>query len=180
MNDEKHAMMNTNKNMPEEKLIVSLRTPPAASPGAAGAPAFPPPRRRARTVSIVIILIVLAGAAWWYLMPGKQVPTAPGAAPASTAAGTQSASAAAIIAKVGALIELPKGETPTIATVTDPSKLQDQAFFANAKAGDIVLIYTGAREAYLYDPVQNKLVEVAPITTGTVPTVTPHASSTPQ
>src|SRR5689334_16887179 len=37
-----------------------------------------------------------------------------------------------LIAKVGKLTVLPKDETPTIATVTDISKLKDQAFFTNA------------------------------------------------
>jgi len=66
---------------------------------------------------------------------------------------------------VGRIIVLPNDEEPTVATVTDPEKLRDQVFFANAKAGDKVLIYTKARKAYLYDPIAGKLVEVAPITT---------------
>ena len=69
-----------------------------------------------------------------------------------------------LLARAGALIVLPEGEEPTIATVTDPEKLQDQAFFANAKTGDKVLIYTRAKKAYLFDPVANKLIEVAPLT----------------
>jgi hypothetical protein len=86
-----------------------------------------------------------------------------------------------VIARVGALIDLPVGETPTIATVSDPSKLAGQAFFAKATKGDIVLIYTKAHEAYLYDPGQNKLIEVAPITTNTgavAPPAQPVATST--
>lgn len=70
-----------------------------------------------------------------------------------------------VVARVGELIELPQGEVPTVATVTDPAKLKDQVFFQNAERGDQVLIYTKARKAYLYDPVRNKLREVAPITT---------------
>ena len=73
--------------------------------------------------------------------------------------------AADVIKAVGELIMLPEDEEPTVATVTDPTKLKDQAFFANAKTGHKVLIYTQARKAFLYDPEANKLVEVAPITT---------------
>ena len=83
---------------------------------------------------------------------------------------------AAIIAKVGKLIVLPEGETPTIATVSDPEKLKDQPFFANAKAGDKVLVYTNAKEAFLYDPVDNKLLNVAPLNISS--DIPPSASTT--
>lgn len=72
-----------------------------------------------------------------------------------------------LINQVSKLIVLPTGETPTIATVTDPEKLRkEQAFFAHASLGDKVLIYTGARKAYMYNPTQNKIIEVAPINIG--------------
>ena len=85
-----------------------------------------------------------------------------------------------IVVRVGRLIVLPSGEQPTIATVTDPDKLRDQAFFANAKIGDRVLIYANARKAILYNPDADKIVEVAPLTIGPVtpPTPTPPPSST--
>jgi len=38
-----------------------------------------------------------------------------------------------LVAKIGKLIVLPEGETPTVATVSDPEKLQNQPFFAKAK-----------------------------------------------
>jgi len=72
----------------------------------------------------------------------------------------------ALINKVSRLIVLPEGETPTIATVSDPEKLKDQPFFAKAKVGDKVLIYSGSQKAILYDPVSNIIVEVAPINIG--------------
>lgn len=71
-----------------------------------------------------------------------------------------------IINKVSRLIVLPEGETPTIATVADPSKLKGQAFFANAKVGDKVLIYPNSKKAILYDPNQDIIVEVAPVNIG--------------
>src|SRR3989338_3919579 len=71
-----------------------------------------------------------------------------------------------LVAQVGKLIVLPEGEVPTIATVSDPDKLKDQPFFARAKTGRKVLIYTNARKALLYDPENHKIIEVAPINIG--------------
>lgn len=70
-----------------------------------------------------------------------------------------------IVERVGKLIELPTGEEPTFATVKDPSKLQNQPFFAHAKEGDQVLVYSLAKKVILYDPVANKIIEVAPLNT---------------
>lgn len=81
--------------------------------------------------------------------------------------------AKAIVAEVGQLIVLPEGEDPVIATVADPERLKDQLFFANAKLGDRVLIYPNAKKAILYDPVANKIIEVAPLNIGTPPATPP-------
>ncbi len=71
-----------------------------------------------------------------------------------------------LVEKVGRLIVLPEGEEPTIATVSDPEKLVSQPFFAHAKTGYKVLIYTNSKKAILYDPVLDKIVEVAPLNIG--------------
>ena len=67
------------------------------------------------------------------------------------------------IEAVGKLMVLPVDETPTLATVSDPEKLRDQSFFANAKKGDRVLIYSSSRKAILYSPSLNKIIEVSPL-----------------
>lgn len=118
-----------------------------------------------RTTLIIIALIVLVAgfSAWQYsqnLALKKELGQLKGDGGASDAEIRE------LVSKVGALIELPEGDEPTIATVTDPQKLTDQAFFATAKTGDKVLIYANAKKAILYRPSENKIIEVAPVNIG--------------
>jgi hypothetical protein len=83
-----------------------------------------------------------------------------------------------VVDEVGKLIVLPQNEQPQIATVSDVNKLKNQAFFSQAKNGDMVLIYTKAQKAILYDPIQKKVVEVGPINIAEAsPSVTASGSS---
>ena len=84
-----------------------------------------------------------------------------------------------LVSRVSQLIVLPEGEVPTIATVQDPEVLKEQPFFARAKKGDKVLIYTNARKAILYDPDNNKIVEVAPVNIGNPQAVPAEEVSSP-
>lgn len=68
-----------------------------------------------------------------------------------------------VVKNVGKLTQVPPGEQPTIAKISDITKLNNQPFFQNAQNGDFVLIYTKAKEAILYDPVSNKVLRVGPI-----------------
>lgn len=68
-----------------------------------------------------------------------------------------------IMKKVGEHVLLPSGEQPSVATVSDKSKLAGQVFFARAENGDKVLIYTNTKKAYLYRPSIDKVIEVGPI-----------------
>jgi hypothetical protein len=68
-----------------------------------------------------------------------------------------------IVKKVSVLMELPQGETPTLATVSDKAQLQNQNFFQNAENGDRILLYSQAQRAILYRPSTNKIVDVAPV-----------------
>lgn len=77
-----------------------------------------------------------------------------------------------LVEKISRLMVVPEGEDPIIATVMDPELLKDQPFFAKAKKGDRVLIYSKARRAILYDPAADKILEVAPINTEGAPDVT--------
>lgn len=103
---------------------------------------------------LIALCIVALGSAWYFydkVSDAKQDPVAK--------AGIETAN---LVAKVGKLIILPVDEVPTVATVEDVEKLKDQPFFANAKVGFKVLLYANAKKAFLYDPVNNKVVESAP------------------
>jgi len=115
-------------------------------------------KRSAGTVILVILLLASIGAAGYMYNQVRILKQDP--------AKLAQAETAKLVELVGKLIVLPAGETPTIATVNDPEKLKDQPFFANAKAGDKVLIYTNAKKAILYSPSENKIVEVAPLNIG--------------
>lgn len=68
-----------------------------------------------------------------------------------------------VVAAISEHFELPQGETPTLATVTDREKLSGQAFFASSQNGDKVLLYQEGKKAILYRPSTGKIVNVAPI-----------------
>lgn len=70
-----------------------------------------------------------------------------------------------VIKKVGAITELPSGETPTVASVSDSTKAKTQsAFFAKSENGDKVLMYPKAGKAILYRPSTDKIILIAPLT----------------
>src|SRR3989344_4222629 len=117
---------------------------------------------------LVVVTLVAAGSAYYFYDEASGLKKDPNKITREETAG--------LVAQVGKLIVLPEGETPTVATVSDPEKLKDQAFFAKAKMGDRVLIYASAKKAILYDVENHKIVEVAPINIGT-PTPTPRPRS---
>ena len=85
-----------------------------------------------------------------------------------------------LVAQVGKLIALPTDEKPTVATVTDASKVKDQPFFAQAQNNDKVLIYQKAQKAILYRPSENRIIEVGAVNINNqAGTPTPAPSVTP-
>jgi hypothetical protein len=101
----------------------------------------------------ILLLLAVVGYLFWQNQQLKQ--------------GQTTADVGAVVEKVGKLIELPQGETPTVANVTDVQKLRNQPFFARAQNGDQVLIYSKAGKAILYRPFTNKVIEIAPISSET-------------
>lgn len=118
---------------------------------------------------VVLLIVVPAGASVYFykqMMELKNNPQSAGQFETNE-----------LVKKVGALIDVPAGETPTIATVNDPEKLKTQQFFSKAKQGDKVLIYTNAKKAILYSVTENKILEVAPLNIGNTAT-TPKTGET--
>ncbi len=68
--------------------------------------------------------------------------------------------------KVSQILLLPKDETPQVAAINDAESLaKTQAFFANAKNGDQILIYLKEQKAIIYRPSENIVINVGPIVT---------------
>src|ERR1035437_5398942 len=112
-------------------------------------------------IVVVVVLIIAALPSYYYYNQYQKAQMLLQNPKASA-----TAEAAVLVDKVGKLIELPTTETPTIATVSDIAKLAGQAFFANAKNGDKVLIFTQTKEAILYRESINKIIQVAPVNLG--------------
>ena len=115
-----------------------------------------------RPVNLILVIVTAASlvVAGYFYTEMNRIKANPQAVMATVAANELKE----VMAKVGRLVVLPADEEPTLATVADPEKLKDQPFFTNAKTGDKVLVYNKAQKAILYDPVQDKIIEIAPIT----------------
>ena len=112
-------------------------------------------RRSTQIIAVVvIILIILVCAFYWIKKEGSNT---------SENGKLSSSQVKDLIKEVGDKIVIPEGETPTIATVTDISKLSGQPFFKNAQNGDKVLIIGSTKEAILYRESIHKIISVAPI-----------------
>lgn len=107
---------------------------------------------------LAILFVAAAGGAYYYYLKFNELKANPQKIAENEVAET--------IKRVGEIMVLPEGETPTVATVADPERLKDQPFFAKAKVGDKVLIYTNARKAILYDSAAHQIIEVAPLNIG--------------
>lgn len=123
-----------------------------------------------RDMSIIVGAVVVGGGAMYGVMRYQQSRNP------STAVLAAQQQSETTITDVEKLMVLPK-EIPTVATVSDVSKLKGETFFMQAQNGDKVLIYTQAKEAILYRPSLNKLIEVSPLDITATATPQPTSST---
>ena len=119
---------------------------------------------KSQLLGIVVVLLILAtaGMSYKYWQAEKTVNQLRSNPEKTLQTNTQK-----IISEVSKLVQLPTGETPTVALVNNIAKLQGQPFFVNAKDGDELLIYTQAKKAILYRPLTNKIIEYSTINLST-------------
>ena len=142
-------------------MTITLKSPGSPTPTPAPQPVPPPvlppkkPRRWGKRLFIAVILLAAIAAVFYAcLFAFSKYKQSNGTANTNNPTD--------VVVEVGKLMLLP-AETPTIAVVSDLTKLQGQKFFANAHQGDIVLMYATAQKAVLYSPSKNMIIEVAPI-----------------
>ncbi len=102
-------------------------------------------------VFLLILFFVASGVAGYFYWQTKQLP--PYVSPETMD----------VLEKLNTMIVLPADEQPTVATVNDIEKLKGQPFFAKAKVGDRVVIYSKNQKVILFDPVAGKIIEVGSI-----------------
>ncbi len=133
---------------PKEKSEAAL---PLSTVSEISSASVPAPRRAAPATFVfgVLSLIALGLAGYFYyqyshtkeVMEAKEI--------------------ADLTKKIGKVMDLPENEVPTLATVTNKEKLDDQAFFKKAENGDKILIYVDAGRAILYRPSTGKIIDTA-------------------
>lgn len=123
-------------------------------------PVAPIVERKSRTLPVIVVLsILLVGAlsvAGYFYYQYQHTPEK-----------INAQEIADLVKTIGAVLELPTGETPTLATVSDKSKLENQPFFKNAENGDKVLIFADAGKAVLYRPGTKKIIDVTSVSLNT-------------
>lgn len=116
------------------------------------------PKNNVLIVVLIVVVVLALAVAGYFAYKYINITSNP-----SVAQANQSREVDTIKGEVGKLILLPSDETPTLATVSDITKLKDQPFFKDAKNGDKILIFPQAKKAIIYREDINKLVNVGPI-----------------
>lgn len=72
-----------------------------------------------------------------------------------------------LLDKLGKILQLPTGEDPQIASVSDKSKLGSDPFFRDVENNDYLIVYTKARRIIVYRESANKVINQGPFTINT-------------
>lgn len=115
------------------------------------------PRVHTKPILIIsaILLVVVGGLAVFFYKQYTDLKNSPDV--------VAKENTARLLSKVSKLYALPKDEDPTVAEVSDKSKVKDQPFFKNVENGDYVLVYPKSRIAILYRESQNQIINVGPV-----------------
>ena len=113
---------------------------------------------RSSIIRLLLVLVLAALPSYYFYHANQQTKQK-----LNGSTSTNLQTTADVVKQVSRHILLPSGEQPTVATVSDASKVRDQTFFANSASGDKVLIYAQAKKAYLYRPSIDRIIEVAPL-----------------
>ncbi len=119
------------------------------------------------SILIVVVIAVLAGAGFLYVQyqnTAKELKKVKSQVSAQAGAAVRQDEAKKYVTELGKIVRLPD-ETPSIASITDASKLKDQAFFKDAKNGDVLLVFSKSGKVILYDPVNKKIVDMTTLST---------------
>lgn len=109
----------------------------------------------------VLLIMLLGGAGYLYLSNNRQSESS--FQPVQKQAEVTDLGDGDLAAKVGALVDVPAGEIPVIASVTDADKVKSTPFLAQAENGDRILVYQSVKKAILYRPSTGKIIEIAPV-----------------
>lgn len=108
--------------------------------------------RKNKIINFLVVVIILILAFWGGYSYGQLEKTKNNI--------KDSENSSMLIDRVSSLYLVPKGEVPTIATVSDPQAVKEKSFFTLSEKGDKVLIFTSIGKAILYRPSIDKIVEV--------------------
>lgn len=112
-------------------------------------------------VAVLIVLIIIGGLGLYAYNANKQLKMLNDPALRQQAAKEEINS---WVNKISKHIILPTGEDPMMATITDINALvKEQPFYQGAANGDIILIYSKAKQGYVYDPTKDIIVKMGPV-----------------
>jgi hypothetical protein len=107
-----------------------------------------------RILLLVVVAVVIAISVIYFINNGSS----------NDNSNNNSGSGADILTRLGAVMILPEGETPSISTVTDAEGLKNGAtFYRDAENGDKILVYAQSGKIIIYREADNLIVNVGPI-----------------